>query len=61
MVPEMYIMDPESHPVYVVTWQVNNKEPMSSWTLGSFPMFQWCSLLCIEHLLECYWYIGSLF
>ena len=21
-------------------------------------MFQWCSLLCIEHLLEGYWYGG---
>ena len=29
--------------------------------MGSFPMFQWCPLLCIEHLLEGYWYTGSLF
>ena len=29
--------------------------------MGSSPMFQWCSLLYVEHLLEAYWYIGSLF
>ena len=48
-------------PCHVVTWRVNSKEPMRSWTLGSLSMFQWCSLRSIEHLLEGYWYIGSLF
>ena len=29
--------------------------------MGFSLMFQWCSLSYVEHLLEAYWYIGSLF